>query len=76
MLKTDQELELPALEVFKHAILFIKNQLLKELANRNLNNEGIKSGEILWVLTVPAIWDYKAKQFMKEAANRVSTDQY
>jgi hypothetical protein len=29
------------------------------------------SGDILWVLTVPAIWSDEAKQFMREAAIQV-----
>jgi len=32
---------------------------------------GIKEGDVLWVLTVPAIWDDAAKVFMKEAAKQV-----
>jgi hypothetical protein len=27
--------------------------------------------DIHWVLTVPAIWDLKAKQFMRDAAEKV-----
>ena len=30
-----------------------------------------KEGDIQWVLTVPAIWTPKAKQFMREAAYEV-----
>ena len=32
---------------------------------------GVNMEEILWVLTVPAIWDDTAKMFMKEAAKLV-----
>lgn len=28
----------------------------------------------LWVVTVPALWSQKAKQFMREAAEKVSPD--
>jgi hypothetical protein len=33
---------------------------------------GILPGDIRWVLTVPAIWNDGAKQFMREAAEKVS----
>ena len=32
---------------------------------------GVNMEDILWVLTVPAIWDDTAKMFMKEAAKLV-----
>ena len=32
----------------------------------------VKRDDIFWVLTVPAIWDDSAKQFMREAAVNVS----
>lgn len=33
---------------------------------------GIREKEMHWVLTVPAIWDDSAKQFMREAGVKVS----
>lgn len=38
--------------------------------NPNLANE---ENDVTWVLTVPAIWDKPAKQFMEEAAEKVSS---
>lgn len=35
------------------------------------NNESSWSDDILWVLTVPAIWTDQAKQFMRDAAIQV-----
>lgn len=32
----------------------------------------IKEFDIMWVLTVPAIWDDPSKQFMREAAAKVN----
>ena len=32
---------------------------------------GIVETDIQYVITVPAIWDPKAKQFMRRAANKV-----
>lgn len=33
---------------------------------------GLEEMEIMWVLTVPTIWDDEKKQFMREAAQMVS----
>lgn len=45
---------------------------LKEHAESSLKTQGMEfeEWEILWVLTVPAIWSDAAKQFMREAAQR------
>lgn len=32
-----------------------------------------EENDVTWVLTVPAIWDEPAKQFMEEAAEKVSS---
>jgi hypothetical protein len=32
----------------------------------------VTNEDIHWVITVPAIWDLKAKQFMKDAAEKVN----
>lgn len=32
-----------------------------------------EKNDFTWVLTVPAIWDEPAKQFMQEAAEKVSS---
>jgi hypothetical protein len=45
--------------------LLIKKLLIGHGANAFSNDD------IHWVLTVPAIWDLKAKQFMRDAAEKV-----
>jgi hypothetical protein len=62
-----------ALDVFKHSIAFVKGELLREMDKQGilsttLKTQTVKENEIGWVLTVPAIWDFTAKQFMREAA--------
>ncbi|KAL3871162.1 hypothetical protein ACJMK2_039178 [Sinanodonta woodiana] len=57
---------LPALKVFALAIGYLKNDLLEEVGKKMVDI--IEAGRIRWVLTVPAIWDESAKQFMREAA--------
>ncbi|XP_071180737.1 heat shock 70 kDa protein 12B-like [Mytilus edulis] len=56
---------LPAITVFSESIKYLKNHL----TNRCLNMTcGLKDEDILWTLTVPAIWNDKAKLFMRRAA--------
>ncbi|XP_062620274.1 heat shock 70 kDa protein 12B-like [Saccostrea cucullata] len=56
-----------ALDVFSAAIKFLRRHLLHTLEQRAA---GIRETDIGWVLTVPAIWDDLARQFMREAAVR------
>ncbi|XP_021344630.1 heat shock 70 kDa protein 12B-like, partial [Mizuhopecten yessoensis] len=53
-----------ACAVFSESIRFIKTAALKEIKERN----PVAEEDIHWVLTVPAIWNEPAKQFMREAA--------
>ncbi|KAH3877654.1 heat shock 70 kDa protein 12B-like [Dreissena polymorpha] len=57
----------PALPVFTMAIRYLREHLLKAL---NLATTGIVESDIRYILTVPAIWDVGAKQFMREAATK------
>ncbi|XP_052781113.1 heat shock 70 kDa protein 12A-like isoform X2 [Mya arenaria] len=52
--------------VFSIALRFLKDDVLRVIGDRI--DGAITSEEINWVLTVPAIWDVGAKQFMREAA--------
>lgn len=58
-----------AIKVFSTAIGYLKDQML---INCKKQMTGIEESDIMWVLTVPAIWDDKSKQFMREAAEKVS----
>ena len=57
-----------AITVFTHAIRFLKTDLEHLLDSRGT---GFMAEDIHWMLTVPAIWEDQAKQFMREAAQRV-----
>lgn len=61
----------PAKVVFAHGIRYLKEHLMKQLDVRGLRAALDGDEYIQWVLTVPAIWDDKAKQFMREAAKEV-----
>ena len=62
--------QMSALDVFSAAINFLKEHFLENINNRNAGNR-IAVDVVRWVLTVPAIWDDSAKQFMREAATKV-----
>ena len=54
------------MRVFSLTIGYLVKDMLAAVNDRVTG--GIKSSEINWVLTVPAIWTDSAKQFMTEAA--------
>ena len=60
---------MPAKTVFTMAIKFLKDHLL---VRGKAQAFGLEDSEIKCVLTVPAIWNDAAKQFMREAAVDVS----
>jgi len=51
--------------IFSMAISHLKGHLLKLMNDRV---EGFTDTDILWVLTIPALWSEPAKQFMREAS--------
>ncbi|KAK3604536.1 hypothetical protein CHS0354_000358 [Potamilus streckersoni] len=70
-LKKDSQLQdetgkkMPALQVFSLSIQCLMSHLMKMLDKQGT---GVKKEEIHWVITVPAIWNDSAKQFMRTAA--------
>ena len=62
--------EMLAVEVFGLVILYLKNHLLQRLRGQD-SLSTIDINMIHWVLTVPAIWNDKAKQFMRIAGEKV-----
>lgn len=60
----------PALTVFAHALRFFKDHVLAEL--RDQSGVDVQVDDLRWVVTVPAIWNAQAKQFMRQAAYEVS----
>ncbi|KAK3099413.1 hypothetical protein FSP39_004047 [Pinctada imbricata] len=63
----DQGNEMRAIDVFAHAIRYMKEHLTESLRKTKYE---IREKEIAWVITIPAIWDPKSKQFMREAAEQ------
>ena len=60
--------QLPALVVFAESIKYLKDTLLEEA---NKQQTDIRTEDIKWILTVPAIWSDPAKTFMRRAAVEV-----
>lgn len=58
-----------AMKVFSSVIGYLKKHMLNTCQNQLSD---IKEFDIMWVLTVPAIWDDPSKQFMREAAEKVN----
>lgn len=69
MIKDDNGKEMPALEIISLVIECLKDQLLETLKSKGI---GVVNDNIHWVLTVQAIWTEPVKQFMREAAEKVT----
>uniref|UniRef100_A0A4W6D9V3 Uncharacterized protein n=1 Tax=Lates calcarifer TaxID=8187 RepID=A0A4W6D9V3_LATCA len=69
MIKAANGKSMKALKVFTEALRYLKEDALETIA---ANTEGRRfiASDFTWVLTVPAIWDPSAKQFMREAATQ------
>ncbi|XP_052816555.1 heat shock 70 kDa protein 12B-like isoform X1 [Mya arenaria] len=63
--------KMPAMKLFEMSIRFLRDHLVNAL-KKQVN--GIKESDILYVITVPAIWNDGAKQFMREAAVKAGLD--
>ncbi|KAJ8297866.1 hypothetical protein KUTeg_024397 [Tegillarca granosa] len=63
-----------AIDVFSHCIRYLKDEMFKIISDRVTS---IDPSDIMYVLTVPAIWDDSSKQFMRQAAVQagIMTDQ-
>ncbi|XP_060556060.1 heat shock 70 kDa protein 12A-like [Ruditapes philippinarum] len=72
MLEDETGRSLLAIDVFAMSIRFLKDDLL-ETCNKRISGP-IVAREVQWVLTVPAIWNDGAKQFMREAALRAGIE--
>lgn len=69
MIKDDNGKEMPALEIISLVIECLKDQLLETLKSKGT---GVVNDNIHWVLTVQSIWTEPVKQFMREAAEKVT----
>lgn len=68
-LKDIKDKELPAVDVFAAVFQYFRDNLHKKINCRNV--EDFTYDNVYWVITVPNIWDLKAKQFMRKATEKV-----
>jgi len=73
-LKAANGKSMQALEVFSSAISFLKQHLLDAINITRLDDDRLEANDVLWVLTVPAIWSEKSKHFMIAAAKKAGID--
>ncbi|XP_033731576.1 heat shock 70 kDa protein 12B-like, partial [Pecten maximus] len=73
MIESQNGKTMPAIKVFSAVIKFVKDTLLTYLKSKSPRSV-FHASDIHWVLTVPAIWNLKAKQFMREAAQMAGID--
>ena len=60
---------MPAITIFSMAINYMRQHLMDAL---KMQGSVIKEPDVMFVITVPAIWNDASKQFMREAAIKVS----
>ncbi|XP_045206965.2 heat shock 70 kDa protein 12A-like [Mercenaria mercenaria] len=64
--------QFPAKDVFAMSIKYLVDDMMLIVRQRIFGE--LRSHEIHWVLTVPAIWSDAAKQFMREAASKAGIE--
>ena len=69
-MKASNGRDVEALTIFTYSIYYIHAKAVEVIRERT-GDENFGSGDVQWVLTVPAIWKPAAKQFMREAAYKV-----
>ncbi|XP_052064446.1 heat shock 70 kDa protein 12A-like isoform X1 [Mytilus californianus] len=65
MVPGPQKTKMKAIDVFSAIIKYFTKLLLEKSQKSYID---LTENDILWVITVPGIWDLKAKQFMRESA--------
>lgn len=58
---------MPLVTVFSSSLKYLKDTIIRRLDKTHR----YPSKKYIWILTVPAIWNYGAKKFMRQAAEKV-----
>uniref|UniRef100_A0A8C8VEX7 Heat shock 70 kDa protein 12A n=1 Tax=Pelusios castaneus TaxID=367368 RepID=A0A8C8VEX7_9SAUR len=66
-LKADNGKRFPALKVFSESLRYMKDHALNTIGEASYQTI-YDTEDVTWVITVPAIWDTSARQFMRLAA--------
>jgi len=61
---------MPAMTIFSMAINYMREHLIGLIKNRIPE---IEQSDVMFIITVPAIWNDASKQFMRKAAVAVSS---
>ncbi|VDI13472.1 Hypothetical predicted protein [Mytilus galloprovincialis] len=69
MIEDESGFEMKAIEVFTIAIQYLKEQIIMKLKQ---TLKAVDGSDIHFVLTVPGIWEDRAKFFMRKAAEKAS----
>ncbi|VDI58527.1 Hypothetical predicted protein [Mytilus galloprovincialis] len=67
MVPGPKKTKMKAIDVFSAIIKYFMTLLLEKAQKSYID---LTDKDILWVITVPGIWDLKAKQFMRESATQ------
>ncbi|XP_063413407.1 heat shock 70 kDa protein 12A-like [Mytilus trossulus] len=73
LIKDESGFKMKAIDIFTFAIKYLKDQTINKL-RRTLTDVDI--ADIHYVLTVPAIWEDKAKMFMRKSAEKAGIKGY
>ncbi|XP_069123377.1 heat shock 70 kDa protein 12A-like [Argopecten irradians] len=65
---------LPAMRIFSESIGCLVRKAVSQINRARHKTSQLSEKDITWVLTVPAIWNEPAKQFMREAAVKAGID--
>uniref|UniRef100_A0A452HY50 Heat shock protein family A (Hsp70) member 12A n=1 Tax=Gopherus agassizii TaxID=38772 RepID=A0A452HY50_9SAUR len=68
-LKADNGKKFPALKVFSESLRYMKDHALNTILEAS-SQTVYDTEDVTWVITVPAIWDASARQFMRLAAKK------
>ena len=59
-----------AIKVFSAVIRYLKDHLIESI-NQMCTGSDLDVSSVRWVITLPAIWSYSAKLFMRKAGEKV-----
>lgn len=67
---------LDALEVFSKSLNYMREVVMDMLEKDDDTHVANNKNNIEWIITVPAIWEEVAKQFVRNAAKKVNITLY
>uniref|UniRef100_A0A8C4VI29 Heat shock 70 kDa protein 12A n=1 Tax=Gopherus evgoodei TaxID=1825980 RepID=A0A8C4VI29_9SAUR len=71
-LEADNGKKFPALKVFSESLRYMKDHALNTILEAS-SQTVYDTEDVTWVITVPAIWDASARQFMRLAAKEAAS---